>query len=97
MQKEDVEPVLFVPRHIHPYTVASELKVHTRILDVADTIQAETSDTLAQKDRLNCYSRCLSFNVTCWKIYFAHEVEKTGYREKIQGTECSFLGEPIHK
>lgn len=41
MQQQNVKPILLVSGHIHPHSIAPQLKMHPGIFDIADAVQAK--------------------------------------------------------
>jgi hypothetical protein len=67
MQQQDVKPIIFISGHEHPDAVTPQLKMHSGIFDVPDTVQAKVGIAFAEKDGADCYTGCSgSFGIRQW-------------------------------
>ena len=83
VQKQDVEPAVFVLRHVHSYAVAPKFEVHALVLHITNAVQPQTRVTLTQKDRSDGDARVLGFSVIRWQVNLAHVVDEAGDGEHV--------------
>jgi hypothetical protein len=77
MQKQDIEPVFFVPRHEHSNSITPQLVMHSRIFDVADSIQSEIRVSFAEEDGAYRYTGAGVFRIGHREVKLAHVINKS--------------------
>lgn len=90
MQQQDVEPVIFVLRHVHPHPIAPQLEVHPCILHIPDPIQPKVRVPFSQQYRLNGDAVWFGGVGICIRereVDFADIVDETRDGEHVEGTE----------
>lgn len=71
--------------------VTPQFKMHSLILDIADTVQAEMSFAFAKEDRANSDAWRGPVGFRQGQVELPHIIDKAAHGENIKGTQSAFL------
>ena len=83
MQKQNIKPILLIPRHIHLHAITPQLEMHPLVLDISHSVECQTGVAFPEEDRFDRDSGILSFGIVYREIEFTHVVDEAGDGEHV--------------